>query len=90
VLAWFIDLWHQSVQASGGSSGCPVADVAIDAGTTADHLNDAARGAFSSWRQGRRLCRPLQLTAPRSARPGPIMPLDAANLGSSPGPGVQG
>jgi TetR/AcrR family transcriptional regulator, lmrAB and yxaGH operons repressor len=49
VLAWFIDLWRQSVQASGGSCGCPVAGVAIDTGGTADHLIDAARDAFSSW-----------------------------------------
>ena len=34
VLACFIDLWRQSVQASGGSSGCPVAGVAIDTAST--------------------------------------------------------
>jgi TetR/AcrR family transcriptional regulator, lmrAB and yxaGH operons repressor len=49
VLAWFIDLWRQSVLASGGSSGCPVAGVVIDTGTTADGLIDAASAAFSSW-----------------------------------------
>jgi TetR/AcrR family transcriptional regulator, lmrAB and yxaGH operons repressor len=50
VLAWFIDLWRQSVLASDGSSGCPVAGVAIDTGTaTAEDLIEAARAAFSSW-----------------------------------------
>jgi AcrR family transcriptional regulator len=49
VLAWFIDLWRQSVLASGGSSGCPVAGIAIDTGATADGLIDAAGAAFSSW-----------------------------------------
>jgi len=49
VLAWFIDLWRQSVLASDGSCGCPVAGVAVDTGATADHLIDAARDAFSSW-----------------------------------------
>jgi TetR/AcrR family transcriptional regulator, lmrAB and yxaGH operons repressor len=49
VLAWFIDLWRQSVLAPGGSSGCPVAGVAIDIGTTGDDLIDAAGAAFSSW-----------------------------------------
>ena len=49
VLAWFIDLWRQSVQTSGGSSGCPVAGIAIDTGSAADDLIDAARGAFSQW-----------------------------------------
>jgi TetR/AcrR family transcriptional repressor of lmrAB and yxaGH operons len=48
VLAWFIDLWRQSVRASGGSSGCPVAGIAIDTGT-ADDLTAAARAAFSDW-----------------------------------------
>lgn len=48
VLAWFIDLWRQSVQASGGSSGCPVAGIAIDTGA-ADGLIGAARAAFSQW-----------------------------------------
>jgi TetR/AcrR family transcriptional regulator, lmrAB and yxaGH operons repressor len=49
VLAWFIDLWRQSVLASGGSSGCPVAGVAIDTGSTAGELIGTARAAFSSW-----------------------------------------
>src|ERR1700730_3873224 len=40
VLAWFIDLWRQSVQASGGASGCPVAGIAIDTGSAADDLID--------------------------------------------------
>lgn len=48
VLAWFIDLWRQSVQASGGSSGCPVAGIAIDTGAD-DDLIGAAHAAFSDW-----------------------------------------
>jgi TetR/AcrR family transcriptional regulator, lmrAB and yxaGH operons repressor len=48
VLAWFIDLWRQSVLASGGPAGCPVAGVAVDAGTAGD-LIEAAGAAFSSW-----------------------------------------
>ena len=53
VLAWFVDLWRQSVQASGGSSGCPVAGIAIDAGEAGDAGDDdlmaAARAAFAQW-----------------------------------------
>jgi TetR/AcrR family transcriptional repressor of lmrAB and yxaGH operons len=49
VLECFIDLWRQSVAASGGSSGCPVAGVAIDTGTAIDDLIEAAHAAFSSW-----------------------------------------
>jgi TetR/AcrR family transcriptional repressor of lmrAB and yxaGH operons len=53
VLAWFVDLWRQSVQASGGSSGCPVAGIAIDAGEAGaagdDDLMAAARAAFAQW-----------------------------------------
>jgi len=50
VLAWFIDLWRQSVAASGGLSGCPVAGIAVDTGgAAAGDLVDAARAAFSDW-----------------------------------------
>jgi len=49
VLECFIGLWRQSVLASGGSSGCPVAGVAIDTGSVADGLIEAAHAAFSSW-----------------------------------------
>jgi TetR/AcrR family transcriptional regulator, lmrAB and yxaGH operons repressor len=49
VLAWFIDLWRQSVQASGGSSGCPVAGIAIDTGADDEDLISAARTAFADW-----------------------------------------
>jgi AcrR family transcriptional regulator len=50
VLAWFIDLWRQSVAASGGLSGCPVAGIAVDTGgAAAGDLIDAARAAFSDW-----------------------------------------
>ncbi len=47
VLAWFIDLWRQSVLASGGCGGCPVAGVAMDADD--DELTAAARTAFAAW-----------------------------------------
>jgi TetR/AcrR family transcriptional regulator, lmrAB and yxaGH operons repressor len=49
VLAWFIDLWRQSVQASAGSSGCPVAGIAIDTGSADNDLIGAARAAFTDW-----------------------------------------
>jgi hypothetical protein len=50
VLAWFIDLWRQSVQASGGSSGCPVAGIATDVGDGDDaDLMTAAQAAFAAW-----------------------------------------
>src|SRR3984957_17083417 len=49
VLAWFIDLWRQSVQTSGASPGCPVAGIAIDTGSGTDDLIDAARGALPQW-----------------------------------------
>ena len=47
VLAWFVDLWRQSVLASGGCGGCPVAGVAMDADD--EELTAAARAAFASW-----------------------------------------
>jgi TetR/AcrR family transcriptional regulator, lmrAB and yxaGH operons repressor len=47
VLAWFIDLWRQSVLASGGCGGCPVAGVAMDADD--DELTAAALAAFAAW-----------------------------------------
>ena len=47
VLAWFIDLWRQSVLASGGCGGCPVAGVAMDADD--EELTMAARAAFAAW-----------------------------------------
>jgi len=70
VLAWFIDLWRQSVLASGGSAGCPVAGVAIDTGTTADGLIDAAGAAFSSW--AALLAGQLQAAGVPADRAGPI------------------
>ena len=47
VLAWFVDLWRQSVLASGGCGGCPVAGVAMDADD--EELTTAARAAFAAW-----------------------------------------
>ncbi len=50
VLAWFIDLWRQSVLASQGCSGCPVAAVAVDsAGPDEEELIEVARAAFADW-----------------------------------------
>jgi len=70
VLAWFIDLWRQSVQASGGSSGCPVAGIAIDTGSAADDLIDTARAAFAQWTA--LLAGQLQETGVPAHRAGPI------------------
>jgi TetR/AcrR family transcriptional repressor of lmrAB and yxaGH operons len=49
VLGCFIDLWRQSVVQSCGTSGCPVAGVAIDTGTGEDGLIDVVRETFRSW-----------------------------------------
>jgi TetR/AcrR family transcriptional regulator, lmrAB and yxaGH operons repressor len=70
VLAWFIDLWRQSVLASGGSAGCPVAGVALEGGTPAGDLIDAAHGAFSSWMA--LLAGQLQAAGVPAHRAGPI------------------
>ena len=70
VLAWFIDLWRQSVQASGGSSGCPVAGIAIDTGAAADDLIGPARAAFAQWTA--LLAGQLQETGVPAHRAGPI------------------
>ena len=70
VLAWFIDLWRQSVQTSGGSPGCPVAGIAIDTGSAADDLIDAARGAFAQWTA--LLASQLQAAGVPAHRAGPI------------------
>ena len=69
MLAWFIDLWRQSVQASGGSSGCPVAGIAIDTGAD-DDLIGAARAAFSDWTA--LLAGQLQAAGVPAHRAGPI------------------
>ena len=69
VLAWFIDLWRQSVQVSGGSAGCPVAGVAIDT-AAADDLIGAARAAFSEW--AALLASQLQTAGVPARRAGPI------------------
>ncbi|MHB8646168.1 MAG: TetR/AcrR family transcriptional regulator [Thermomicrobiales bacterium] len=49
VLHWFIDLWRQSLVASGCTAGCPVVGVAIN--TVADDVDLIAvvRAAFQSW-----------------------------------------
>jgi AcrR family transcriptional regulator len=74
VLAWFVDLWRQSVQASGGSSGCPVAGIAIDAGDGGDagdaDLMAAARAAFAQWTD--RLADKLQAAGLPADRCGPV------------------
>jgi TetR/AcrR family transcriptional regulator, lmrAB and yxaGH operons repressor len=70
VLAWFIDLWRQSVLTPQGSSGCPVAGIAIDTGIATDGLIDAARAAFSSWTA--LLADQLQAAGVPAHRAGPI------------------
>jgi len=75
VLAWFVDLWRQSVLASGGSSGCPVAGIAIDIGDAADSgdsddLIGAARAAFAQWTD--RLAAQLQAAGVPADRCGPL------------------
>jgi len=71
VLAWFVDLWRQSALASGGSSGCPVAGIAIDTGTAAaDDLIEAARAAFAQWTA--LLAAQLRSAGVPAARSGPI------------------
>ena len=70
VLAWFIDLWRQSVLASDCSSGCPVAGVLIDVGVTDDDLRDAARAAFSAWTAA--LAGKLQAAGVPAHRAGPV------------------
>jgi AcrR family transcriptional regulator len=71
VLAWFIDLWRQSVIASGCTSGCPVAGIAIDTGAAADDdLMGAARAAFAQWTAA--LAAQLQAAGLPAHRAGPI------------------
>jgi TetR/AcrR family transcriptional repressor of lmrAB and yxaGH operons len=71
VLAWFVDLWRQSVQASGGSSGCPVAGIAIDVGDADDDdLMAAARAAFAQWTD--RLAGQLRAAGMPAHRCGPV------------------
>jgi AcrR family transcriptional regulator len=48
VLAHFIGLWRNSVAASNGSSGCPIAGVAVDTAAGAAVMV-AARDAFRAW-----------------------------------------
>jgi len=70
VLDCFIDLWRQSVLASGASSGCPVAGVAIGAGEAAGDLIEPVREAFRSWTA--RLASRLQEAGVPARRAGPI------------------
>jgi len=50
VLGSFIALWRRVVESSSGSSGCAVAGVAVDTGTTDDPaLLDAVRTTFRDW-----------------------------------------
>jgi TetR/AcrR family transcriptional regulator, lmrAB and yxaGH operons repressor len=77
VLAWFIDLWRQSVAASGGWSGCPVAGIAVDTGAAGD-LIDAARAAFSDWTA--LLAGQLQAAGVPAHRAGPIATVTLAAM----------
>jgi AcrR family transcriptional regulator len=49
VLSCFIDMWRQTVLASGGAAGCVVAGVAIDTAAGARGLIDVVRATFRSW-----------------------------------------
>jgi TetR/AcrR family transcriptional repressor of lmrAB and yxaGH operons len=49
VLECFIDMWRQTVLASGGAAGCVVAGVAIDTEAGEDGLIVVVRAAFQSW-----------------------------------------
>jgi TetR/AcrR family transcriptional repressor of lmrAB and yxaGH operons len=77
VLAWFMDLWRQSVAASGGWSGCPVAGIAVDTGAAGD-LIDAARAAFSDWTA--LLAGQLQAAGLPAHRAGPIATVTLAAM----------
>jgi AcrR family transcriptional regulator len=70
VLECFFDLWRQSVLASGGASGCPVAGVAIGAGAEAGELIEPVRAAFRSW--AGRLAEKLTEAGLPAHRAGPI------------------
>ena len=48
VLECFIDMWRQTVLASGGAAGCVVAGVAIDT-VAGQQLIDVVRATFRSW-----------------------------------------
>lgn len=49
VLACFVGLWRESVRRSGGTSGCPVAGVAIDGAGGDAKLEGTIRTTFRSW-----------------------------------------
>lgn len=51
VMERFVNMWRQTVLASGGASGCVVAGVALDTGTTDDDelLLGVARATFRAW-----------------------------------------
>ena len=49
VLDCFIDMWRQTVLASGGAAGCVVAGVAIDTAAGQEGLIVVVRAAFRSW-----------------------------------------
>src|ERR1700727_1395019 len=68
VLAWFVDLWRQSVLASGGCGGCPVAGVAMDADD--EELTVAARAALAAWSAPP--APPLEAAGVQADRAGPI------------------
>ena len=49
VLDCFIDMWRQTVLATGGAAGCVVAGVAIDTVAGEPGLMDDVRATFKSW-----------------------------------------
>jgi len=76
VLEWFIDLWRQSVLASDGCGGCPVAGVAMDADD--DDLTVGARAAFASW--AALLTEQLQATGVPAGQAAPIAAIALAAM----------
>lgn len=49
VLDCFIDMWRQTVIASGGAAGCVVAGVAVDTMPDSTALMAMVKGTFESW-----------------------------------------
>jgi AcrR family transcriptional regulator len=48
VLDWFLELWRNLAQTSGGAAGCPVAGTAVDTAVDGEILG-SVRAAFRSW-----------------------------------------
>jgi AcrR family transcriptional regulator len=70
VLAAFVALWRQVVEASNGSSGCAVAGVALDTPPAEGGLLGVVRSTFRSW--GAALAERLEAAGVPSARAQPV------------------